>query len=64
MPGKPVSRNALVPVEFVLRKLSEDAAIADLLDAYARVTEADIRACLAYAADMVAHGELRLQGSS
>ena len=58
MLGKPVVRNSRVPVELVLRKLAEGAAVADLLDAYPRLTEADIRACLAYAADTVAHEEM------
>lgn len=57
MLGKPVIRNTRVPVELVLRKLAEGAAVADLLDAYPRLTEADIRACLAYAADAISHEE-------
>jgi uncharacterized protein (DUF433 family) len=55
MLGKPVIRNSRVSVELVLRKLAEGASVADLLDAYPRLEEADIRACLAYAADTVAH---------
>lgn len=58
MLGKPVIRNTRIPVELVLRKLSEGAAVGDLLDAYPKLTEDDIRACLAYAADMVAHEEI------
>ena len=57
MLGKPVVRNTRIPVELVLRKLAEGATVADLLDAYPRLTEADVRACLAYAADSVAHEE-------
>lgn len=57
MLGKPVVRNTRIPVELVLRKLAEGAVIADLLDAYPRLTEADVRACLAYAADTIAHEE-------
>jgi uncharacterized protein (DUF433 family) len=58
MLGKPVIRDSRIPIELVLRKPAEGAAIADLLDAYPRLTEADIRACLAYAADTVAHEEM------
>jgi uncharacterized protein (DUF433 family) len=58
MLGKPVIRNSRIPVELVLRKLAEGAEVADLLDAYPRLTEADIRACLAYAAHTVAHEEM------
>lgn len=57
MLGKPVVRGTRIPVELVLRKLAEGATMADVLDAYPRLTEADIRACLAYAADTVAHEE-------
>lgn len=55
MLGKPVIRGTRIPVELVLRKLSEGATEADLLDAYPRLEPADIRAALAYAADSVAH---------
>jgi uncharacterized protein (DUF433 family) len=55
MQGKPVVRNTRIPVELLLRKLSEGATFDDLLDAYPRLTVDDIRACLAYAADTIAH---------
>lgn len=48
--GKPVIRGTRVPVELVLRKLSEGMSEADLLDAYPHLTVADLRATLAYAA--------------
>jgi uncharacterized protein (DUF433 family) len=51
MLGKPVIRGTRIPVEIIVRKLSEGATEADLLDAYPRLTIADIRAALAYAAD-------------
>jgi uncharacterized protein (DUF433 family) len=44
-----------------LRKLSEGATEADLLDAYPRLTLADIQAALAYAADSLAHKTIVLQ---
>ena len=53
--GKPVVRGTRIPVEGVLRKLSEGATEADLLDAYPRLTRDDIQAVLRYAADSVAH---------
>lgn len=55
MLGKPVIRGTRIPVELILRKLSEGASEAELLDAYPRLEPADIRAALAYAADSVAH---------
>lgn len=57
MLGKPVIRGTRIPVELLLRKLSEGASEADLLDAYPRLTRDDIQAALAYAADVVAHEE-------
>ncbi|MGH7856810.1 MAG: DUF433 domain-containing protein, partial [Candidatus Binatia bacterium] len=53
MVGKPVIRGTRVPVELVLRKLSEGATEAELLEAYPRLTIDDIRAALAYAAETI-----------
>ena len=53
MLGKPVIRDTRIPVELLLRKLSEGATVSELLDAYPRLTEGDVRACLAYAADAI-----------
>ena len=55
MQGKPVIRGTRVPAELILRKLAEGASLEDLLDAYPRLTADDIRACLKYAADTIAH---------
>ena len=57
MLGKPVIRGTRIPVELILRKLSEGADEAELLDAYPRLTPDDIRAALAYATDTLAHEE-------
>jgi len=46
MQGKPVIRGTRLPVELLLRKLAEGMTIADLLDAYTRLREDDIRAAL------------------
>jgi uncharacterized protein (DUF433 family) len=63
MLGKPVVRGTRVTVELLLRKLSEGASAADLLDAYPHLSEADIRAAIKYAADVVAHAEVLPSGS-
>jgi len=47
----------IAKVKLILRKLSEGAMEADLLDAYPRLTREDIQAALAYAADILAHAE-------
>jgi uncharacterized protein (DUF433 family) len=57
MLGKPVIRGTRIPVELILRKLSEGATEAELLDGYPRLTPEDIRAALAYAADAIGHEE-------
>ena len=49
MLGKPVIRGTRVPVELIVRKLSEGASEADLLDAYPRLTLEDIRAAVRHA---------------
>ena len=64
MMGKPVIRGTRIPVELVLRKLGEGATEDDLLEAYPRLTRADIQAAIGYAADTVAHEETVLLGAS
>ena len=51
MLGKPVIRGTRVTVELILRKLSDGATEAELLDAYPRLTRDDIRAAIGYVAD-------------
>jgi len=57
MMGKPVIRGTRIPVELLLRKISEGATEDDLLDAYPRLQREDLRAAIAYAADTLAHEE-------
>jgi uncharacterized protein (DUF433 family) len=61
MLGKPVIRNTRIPVELLIRKLSEGATEDELLDAYPRLTIDDIKAALAYAADTLAHETIIVQ---
>jgi len=64
MLGKPVIRGTRIPVELILRKLSEGATEGDLLHAYPRLTKAGIQAALAYAADALSHETIVLQPAS
>jgi len=64
MLGKPVIRGTRIPVELILRKLSQGAGEADLLDAYPRLTAQDIKAAIGYAADTLAHEETVLIGTT
>jgi uncharacterized protein (DUF433 family) len=58
MLGKPVIRGTRITVELILRKLAEGATEGDLQDAYPRLTVDDIRAAIAYAADVVGNEEI------
>jgi len=57
MMGKPVIKGSRIPIELILRKLSEGATKDDLLDAYPRLKTEDIHAAIGYAADILAHEE-------
>ena len=46
-------RGTRISVELILRKLSEGATEADLLDAYPHITVEGIRAAVAFAADVI-----------
>lgn len=53
--GKPVIRGTRIPVELLLRKLSEGMREAARLEAYPKLTREDLQAALRYAADAIAH---------
>jgi len=57
MMGKPVILGTRIPVELILRKLSEKATEADLLQAYPQLVAEDIQAAIRFAADTIAHEE-------
>lgn len=57
MMGKPVIRGTRITVELILRKLSEGASEAQLLEAYPKLTREDVKAAIRYAADTLAHEE-------
>ncbi len=64
MMGKPVIRGTRVTVELLLRKLSEGASEDDLLKAYPRITRADLRAAVRFAAETLANDETIFVGHS
>jgi uncharacterized protein (DUF433 family) len=51
MMGKPCIKGTRITVELVLRELGAGHSFADLLDAHPNLTEEDLRAALAFAAD-------------
>ena len=55
MMGKPVIRGTRITVELVLRECAAGTSVQDILRNYPHLTEPDIRAALAYAADFLSH---------
>jgi uncharacterized protein (DUF433 family) len=51
MMGKPVVAGTRITVELILEKLAAGETIEDILSSYPHITEPDIRAALAFAAE-------------
>ncbi|PIS23963.1 MAG: antitoxin [bacterium (Candidatus Stahlbacteria) CG08_land_8_20_14_0_20_40_26] len=60
MLGKPVIRGTRIPVEMILRKMSQNISVEEILADYPRLTRKDIQAVLEYAAESVSVKEIRL----
>lgn len=58
MLGKPVIRGTRLTVELLLRKMSEGASAADLVQMYPQLEPADVEAALAYASALLAQEEI------
>jgi uncharacterized protein (DUF433 family) len=58
MVGKPVVRGTRIPVELVIKRLSQDLNLKTLFEAYPRLTEEDVKACLAYAQEVLDEEEV------
>lgn len=56
--GKPVVRGTRIPVYLVLERLADDFDLESLFADYPRLTLEDVRACLAYAAALVANEDI------
>ena len=55
MLGKPCIKGTRITVELILRKLGAGRTFVDLIDAYPHLSEDDLRAALAFAADYMQH---------
>ncbi len=58
MVGKPVIRGTRIPVELILRMLAQGIPEGQILQEHPRLQAEDIRAALAYAAEMLAHEDV------
>ena len=51
--GKPTVRGTRIPVELVLKRLSQDLDLEGLFKSYPRLTREDVQACLEFAESKV-----------
>jgi len=58
MTGKPVIRGTRIPVELILRMLAQGISESDILREYSRLQLDDVRAALAYAAQVLANEDV------
>jgi uncharacterized protein (DUF433 family) len=53
MGGKPVIKGTRIPVDLILERLTYDLDLKALFEDYPDLTEEDIKACIAYAKEVV-----------
>lgn len=58
MGGKPIVRGTRVTVQRVLDLLAQGMSVGELLKENPQLTDAGVRACLAYAAGLAGHEEI------
>jgi len=58
MLGKPVIKDTRITVEIILKKLSQNITIDEILADYPRLTREDIQAAIAYAAAALSTDEM------
>ena len=51
--GKPVIKGTRIPVDLILERLTVDLDVQTLFEDYPELTEADIKACIAFAKELV-----------
>lgn len=59
MVGKPCIKGTRIPVYLILEFMANGASVDWLLDSYPHITEDDVAACLAYAAEVIEGSETR-----
>lgn len=63
MLGKPVIKGTRIPVDLILGKMAHGETISELLDEYPHLSDKQIYAALAYAAEFI-QGEVSYQNAS
>jgi uncharacterized protein (DUF433 family) len=58
MLGKPVIKGTRITVELILKKLSEEMSMDEMIQAYPHLTREDILAALSYSADVISKEEI------
>jgi uncharacterized protein (DUF433 family) len=53
MVGKPIIRGTRIPVDAIIKRIAEGMTIDEILKDYPRITKADIKAALEYAAKII-----------
>ena len=56
--GKPVIQGTRIPVDLILERLALDLDLKTLFEDYPDLTEDDIKACIAYAKELVEEEEI------
>ncbi len=56
--GKPVIHETRIPVDLILERLTYDLDLKTLFEAYPDLTEEDMKACMAYAKELVEDEEV------
>jgi len=51
--GKPIIKGTRIPVDLILERLTHDLDLKALFEDYPDLTEEDIKACIAYAKELV-----------
>jgi len=60
MVGKPVIRGTRIPVDAILKRLTDGQTENQILEEYPRINRDDIKAALAYATQVVRNEDIRL----
>jgi uncharacterized protein (DUF433 family) len=55
--GKPIIKGTRIPVDLILERLTVDLDVKTLFEDYPELTEADIKACIAFAKELVVDEE-------